>query len=627
MTPVTGEGRPGGSRRVEGAAIGVHLAAIAAIPWWYGGRSEAIQYGLAAVLLLVTAAWLFTKPPLEIRLVGPAGSLCLWALVQAAGGIASARVSTLESVLVLAAALAVIVFWSTLGRQEKPTRWLATAVIGVAVAQAIFGVAQHAVNPRSLYGVVTEGIASPFGSYRNHNHFAGFVELSALLAAGLALGRAKRGRGIEPATVVLLGLSLLLAGAHVASRSRGGLLALAGGAVVLGPLWRYASGGRDRAGWKSLTVAASLGLVIVGFGWAAVSPSARTHLATLLQGPSDGAGLYRVSTFRSTLRLWSTHPWFGCGLGNFVDALGPFKTANGSLRAIHAESDALEFLAEGGWVGVSLLGWLVVAGLRGFRQRVEEGHDPLRKGIAVGALAATAALFFHSFLDFNLRVPANALVFCALAGVAAAARTPGALVPGPWCRVLAVVVAVIAAAALWRTIGAVQYERAAALESPHHRLVQVSQVLRTHPYLPEAWVLRGTTWWSLARGNPVVTRFRFAQAVSDVEASVRLRPAWSDAWANLGWLRFLVGDTPGARVAFDRALALDPTRMSIGLARADFFSGLGEPDRVVQELIRLHRYNSAEWPLADLVGMAERRYRLDRTRVEKVAAAGARNIK
>ena len=38
-------------------------------------------------------------------------------------------------------------------------------------------------------------------------------------------------------------------------------------------------------------------------------------------------------------------------------------------------------------------------------------HDPFVRGIALGALTGILALLAHSLMDFNLRIPANAVVF------------------------------------------------------------------------------------------------------------------------------------------------------------------------------------------------------------------------
>src|SRR6185436_18357198 len=86
----------------------------------------------------------------------------------------------------------------------------------------------------------------------------------------------------------------------------------------------------------------------------------------------------------------------------------------------HAESDVLELLGESGLCGAFAVAWLGVAVLGSFALRLTLGHDPLRKGMAIGAIAGAIALVLHSFLDFNLRVPSNALLFVVLLGLASA---------------------------------------------------------------------------------------------------------------------------------------------------------------------------------------------------------------
>jgi cytochrome c-type biogenesis protein CcmH/NrfG len=53
---------------------------------------------------------------------------------------------------------------------------------------------------------------------------------------------------------------------------------------------------------------------------------------------------------------------------------------------------------------------------------------------------------------------------------------------------------------------------------------------------------------------------------------LRLRPAWAEAWAELGWARAGRGDRAGAVEAFDRAVSLDPTHRGIATARAEFLA-------------------------------------------------------
>lgn len=56
--------------------------------------------------------------------------------------------------------------------------------------------------------------------------------------------------------------------------------------------------------------------------------------------------------------------------------------------------------------------------------------------------------------------------------------------------------------------------------------------------------------------DKLVREGRHAEAIALYEEVVRAQPTWAQAWANLGWTRFLAGDRAGAAEANERALAL-----------------------------------------------------------------------
>jgi tetratricopeptide (TPR) repeat protein len=208
---------------------------------------------------------------------------------------------------------------------------------------------------------------------------------------------------------------------------------------------------------------------------------------------------------------------------------------------------------------------------RGFRHRVRHGRDPFRKAIAVGALSAAATLALHSVLDFNLRLPANALVFATVAGLAGCSRderrpaVAGRAAPA----IAAAAFAVLGALAFWRAAGAHGLTGAVACPPGDRRLAALDPLLGRHPYLAEAWRLRGVEW--RARGWARADREgALAWAESDLLRATALRPRWGEAWADVGWTRFGRGDLAGAREAFERAAALDPTHIGIERARAEF---------------------------------------------------------
>src|SRR5258708_1933559 len=146
------------------------------------------------------------------------------------------------------AALAVLAA-PALGERRFALR--ATLVVaGGGLAVALYGIVARTLFGNLLYGAVPVPTVSPFGPFVSKNHFAGYVEMAALLAFGLAIGLADTARrsssplgwveSRRAGRVVLAGGAAAAMGlAVLVSLSRGGGVGLApggGGLVTPGGL-------------------------------------------------------------------------------------------------------------------------------------------------------------------------------------------------------------------------------------------------------------------------------------------------------------------------------------------------------------------------------------------------------
>ena len=301
------------------------------------------------------------------------------------------------------------------------TRSRAAVLAAGSLSAGGFVLASYAIFARAHFGTLLYGrlevpTVRPFGPFVSKNHFAGYVTMAALLAAGLALGLAREARGrtrdwtTSPrAGLVVLALvaAVTMALADVASLSRGGVIALAAGGLALLALLARARGERRRTRLlPSLVVAGTLGLVVITLA----PPEAHERLPTL-RGSS-----FRLDTWRDTLRMSLASPLVGQGLGAFHDAYPRFKHGHGRIRVEHAENDYLETLAETGLAGLALA---LVGAARLFSAAARDaGADRVVRGIGVGATAGLVALAVHSAVDFNLRIPSNAALAALLAAAA-----------------------------------------------------------------------------------------------------------------------------------------------------------------------------------------------------------------
>ena len=94
-----------------------------------------------------------------------------------------------------------------------------------------------------------------------------------------------------------------------------------------------------------------------------------------------------------------------------------YDSRSGLYRLEQAHNDYLQVLSDGGIIG-ALLGLFFVVNLfrMGFTRR--DSRDEFRRGVATGAMAGCFAVLVHSFFDFTLHTPANALLFLVLAALA-----------------------------------------------------------------------------------------------------------------------------------------------------------------------------------------------------------------
>jgi len=129
----------------------------------------------------------------------------------------------------------------------------------------------------------------------------------------------------------------------------------------------------------------------------------------------------RISMWKDGLALLKDHP-FGVGLNNFKQVFPIYRVLSDSFagRAIHQHNDYLQLLIESGWPGFVMLGggFLTFLGRSFYKLRTFKGREHnFQTLLAIGAISGLVSMAFHSFSDFNLQIPANALYFITLLAI------------------------------------------------------------------------------------------------------------------------------------------------------------------------------------------------------------------
>ncbi len=428
----------GGNRPLPLLALELGTLVLAAYVYWRPSFKDHLPYPLLATLLVLWLCPLLQLIPLPSGLWAalPGRASYAEALSEINNGIpfAGLRAISLVPFATESAWLALlpplIVF---LAAVSLPTRQLQSLIIlflGLASCQAILGLIQYGQGPDSLFHL-GHYRDSAIGTYANRNHLAGLLEMA--LPIGLALligtlGRSRRsshyfsrrrntwrhrlGRLSQlPLNRVALyaAASLVILLGLIFTRSRTGVSMAMLGILLCILLFSRRLGGNNVYGLVGSVTLIGLGLAI------------EIGLTPVLDRftQADPLGDARWSIFSGTLKAIAEFFPLGSGGGTFVEVFRSFRPADLTVDAYvnRAHNDYLEWIMEGGLLAALILVVLLGFYLRQWFRVWRRGSWSVFRCVQVGAGISLLLMLLHSFVDYNLRIPANALFFAFLAAV------------------------------------------------------------------------------------------------------------------------------------------------------------------------------------------------------------------
>ena len=322
-------------------------------------------------------------------------------------------VARLEVIQVLLFAFLFFVVVNNLRGQEE-TEIVSFALIALATLIACYAVAQLVGHSDRVWNVYTYNQARAGGTYISPNHLAGFLGMLLPLAlAFLLVGR------VHIVVRILLGYAVLAMAAGLAvTFSRAGWVAAAAGIfLVLGILLGHKN--------HRLRAVILLAVLLVGGAIFVSTYLSKTAGYTYrVKNPNaESPGLYdwtsRLKMWGAAERMWQEHFWWGVGPAHFDYRFREYRPENFQARPDRCHNDYLNLLADWGATG----GVIVFTGIGIFifglfktwpHVRREENDfgtgQSNRFAFFLGATGGLAALAVHSTMDFNLHIPANALV-------------------------------------------------------------------------------------------------------------------------------------------------------------------------------------------------------------------------
>jgi O-antigen ligase len=569
-----------------------------------------VLWGIEALLrrkVEVELSWLFPILP----------ALLLASLLSLTGGMPACVI--LQSATLILYFGVVFFLVANAGTKDRELILILGALLFSAFLNALFGLLQYA---GAVGGGPGRGLEAMIATMGNRQFLAGFLSYL-VLPAGILLLRLRRPWAWIPA---LLGAGFVLAVALL-TRQVGVRLGLAGGLgfVALGlGLWPAGAGGGPRGAAAAGVALAALGgtMGVLGvlafvaaaagaaalwalgralrrFRWAWIPTAAGLLAAVFLLIPvttpipavvklwQRQSGAVRAWDWWVGYEMWRDKPVFGVGLGAYKILFVPYKpaflaTPRGAgyafpfPRANQAHNEYVQVASELGTVGFLVLlaglGLLAYFGLR----RVATQTDPAKRVELLLLGGGLVAFLAHAVPTFPWHLPASALAFVAILGLAFSPRygPAGALSVRLRGRPLRGLVGGLSLLALVVTVFAVRDITA------------------------DAYLLAGQA--SLSLGNVPLARQQLSRAV-ELDFCPRVSLYW------LGMAHAHAGDLPAAQAALRKCLSRSrPEILYLNLASVDLELGeVAEARALLEELLATHPLRDQELEAHYLLAVAD----------------------
>jgi O-antigen ligase len=301
---------------------------------------------------------------------------------------------------------------NNLYRQET-AQIIGFTLIFLAMAISACAVCQFFTHSNRVWGLTTPYAGRASGTYISPNNLAGCLEMLLPLATAYVLA----GR-MKPVTRIFLGYAAMVMAAGLAvTFSRGGWVAASIGMLaLLGIL----------LGHRHHRIPALLLLIVFIGGGLCFTKIYLTktliYLSRMEETVDAGQGKlnFRRDMWTAAERMWQDHFWWGVGPAHYNYRFREYRPEHVQAQPDRAHNDYLNLLADWGAAG----GIIVLAGMAAFaaglwetRRHVRRAESDLggsgmsnRFAFFIGASAGLLALAVHSAVDFNLHIPANAIL-------------------------------------------------------------------------------------------------------------------------------------------------------------------------------------------------------------------------
>jgi O-antigen ligase len=446
----------------------------------------------------------------------------------------------LQFLAYLALFLAVLIYADTETRAKR----IALAIMASGILYSIYGIVSNPYLPADTY---------QFATFVNRNHFAAYVEMIIPVTIAyslLARSRTVRGAVIFAASIMVTALFLSL--------SRAGRICFMISMVTFVVLL-----GIKRPGKNTFMAIILLLILSLFFMFSIGLETTLKRMDTLLDPAKAFFG--RAEMYKDTLNIIKDFPVLGTGLGTFKDIAEMYKTLRIQRMYVFTHNEPLQLLSETGLAGFLLILLFLILYSKDVFLVWFKRHSPFAVYMAIGGMTGLFSVGLHSFFEFPLHIPGDAVLFFLMLGLSyrfvtlegGGVKYGGAIefkLPKSAKMFSLVMLAIVFL--FTETLIVKRYLAQAAFERVKEGDMTAQDALRS---IGRAITLNpGNSLYLNKKGDLLLKEKDFALAEEFYKRAIDLNPTSADYHLDLGHLYIVTGREDLADEEFRRAALLNP---------------------------------------------------------------------
>ena len=320
-----------------------------------------------------------------------------------------------------------------------PVQRLLWGILATGCAISILALLQYLTGTLKIFWIRDASYANPFGTYINRNHFAGYINMIIPLSLAIFISRQKMDRnirenrrknlvhslkhfllslqpwiqknGIYTLSAILMVSSLFL------SSSRGGVASFFFSFLFFLALCVIGKHQHPSVFPLFKTLIVLGGLFFIVALWTNLDPLLG-RIGWVAEDFDRFLGYGRIRANLAAITMADNFFWFGIGLGAFSEVYFQYRgqeIAESWYKEAH--NDYLQLFAETGIIGLVLVILLIVMFYTITFFSYNKQTNVNVRILGAGGLSGMTTMVVHSLVDFNMQIPANALIFSMVSAI------------------------------------------------------------------------------------------------------------------------------------------------------------------------------------------------------------------